>query len=360
LKFLKPMSTEGTSMPNLFSPLSLRNLTLRNRIALSPMCMYSAPADGKATDWHLGHYHARAIGGAGLLITEATAVESRGRISIDDLGLWDNSQVEPIARIVRLVQSEGAAIGVQLAHAGRKAWSAAMGKGPEIPVAPTALPFDAEWTRPHELTEAGIDQIVTNWQSAAVRARTAGFDIIEIHAAHGYLIHQFLSPLSNHRTDGYGGSLSNRMRLLLRVTEAVRQVWPPERPLFVRVSATDWAEGGLELDDVVTVACELRERGVDLIDCSAGGTTPDRPADPRPGYQVPFAAKIRQEAGVATAAVGLITAAELADEIVRNGQADLVALGRELLRRPHWPLYSARELGYEVTWPRQYRRARLD
>ncbi len=354
------MPAEKISMPNLFSPLSLRNLTLRNRIAMSPMCMYSAMEDGKATDWHRGHYHARAIGGAGLLITEATAVEQRGRISINDLGLWDDSHIEPLARMIQLVQSEGAAIGVQLAHAGRKAWSADMGRGPEAPVAPSSLPFGPQWTTPHQLTEAGIEGIVSGWKSAAARALAAGFDVIEIHAAHGYLLHQFLSPISNHRNDSYGGSLSNRMRLLVRVTEAVRQVWPQEQPLFVRVSATDWTDGGLEPDDIVIVAQELGKRGVDLIDCSSGGATPNRPPRTGPGYQVPFAEKIRREAGLATAAVGLITSAELADEIVRNGRADLVALGRELLRNPYWPLSSAQDLGHDVTWPRQYRRARLD
>jgi 2,4-dienoyl-CoA reductase-like NADH-dependent reductase (Old Yellow Enzyme family) len=350
---------ENTTMPNLFSPLTLRNLTFRNRITMSPMCMYSSLQDGLATDWHMGHYHARAIGGAGLLITEATAVEPPGRISPNDLGLWDNGQVEPLARIVRLVQSEGAAIGVQLAHAGRKAWSRSKGEGPEVPVAPSPIPFGSQWATPHQLTEAGIERIVVSWQAAASRALTAGFDVIEIHAAHGYLLHQFLSPLSNQRTDSYGGSLSNRMRILLRVTEVVRQVWPQEKPLFVRVSATDWVEGGLEPDDIVLVARELGKRGVDLIDCSSGGASPQQVPKTGPGYQVPFAEKIRKEAGMATAAVGLITTAELADEIVRNGRADLVALGRELLRHPYWPLAAAQDLGHDLTWPVQYQRARL-
>jgi 2,4-dienoyl-CoA reductase-like NADH-dependent reductase (Old Yellow Enzyme family) len=347
-------------MPNLFSPLILRSLTLRNRVVLAPMCMYSAPLDGKATDWHLAHYQARAIGGAGLLITEATAVEPRGRISQNDLGLWDDSQVEPMARIVQLVQAEGAAIGVQLAHAGCKAWSADLGKGPERPVGPSALPFASSWKTPHELTEQEINKIVTMWQSAAARAHAAGFDVIEIHAAHGYLNHQFLSPLTNQRADGYGGSLANRMRFLLRVTETVRQVWPQELPLIVRVSATDWVDGGLVPDELVIVARELKLHGVDLVDCSSGGATPASPPRIGPGYQVPFADRIRREAGVATATVGLITTPELADEIVRNERADLVALGRELLRHPYWPLDAARTLGYDVTWPRQYRRARRD
>ena len=346
-------------MPHLFSPLSLRGLTLRNRIMLPPMCMYTAQNDGQVTDWHLVHYSARATGGTGLLIVEATAVEPRGRISQHDLGLWDDAQIEPVARMARLVQAEGAAIGIQLAHAGRKAWSADKAHGPEQPVAPSPLPFDEEWQVPHELTPAEIDQIVNAWRKAAARAQAAGFDLVEIHGAHGYLNHEFLSPLSNRRTDDYGGSLENRARLLVRVVEAVRQVWPEEKPLFVRVSATDWAEGGLVPDEVVVVARKLRALGVDLVDCSSGGLVPAAPPGIGPGYQVPFADKVRQEAGIATAAVGLITKPELADEIVRNGRADLVALGRELLRHPHWPLDAARILGHEISWPRQYRRARL-
>jgi 2,4-dienoyl-CoA reductase-like NADH-dependent reductase (Old Yellow Enzyme family) len=346
-------------MPHLFSPLPLRGLTLRNRIVLSPMCMYTAGYDGLATDWHQAHYTARAVGGAGLLIVEATAVEPRGRISQHDLGLWDDAQIEPLARMARLVQAEGAAIGVQLAHAGRKAWSADRGHGPDHPVAPSPLPFDEEWQVPRELEPAEIDQVVDAWQRAAVRAEVAGFDLVEIHGAHGYLNHQFLSPLSNRRTDGYGGSIENRASLLARVVEAVRQVWPEEKPLFVRVSATDWAEGGLVPGEVVSVARKLRALGVDLVDCSSGGLVPASPPGIGPGYQVPFADKVRREAGIATAAVGLITVPELADEIVRNGRADLVALGRKLLRHPYWPLDAARILGHETTWPRQYRRARL-
>lgn len=346
-------------MPHLFSPLSLRNLTLRNRIVMAPMCMYSAPEDGRATGWHLAHYLARAIGGAGLLITEATAVESRGRISPHDLGLWDDSQVEPQAAIVRLVQAEGAAIGVQLAHAGRKAWSAERAHGPESLVGPSAVPFAEDWRTPAPLTTDEIDQVINNWQRAATRAEAAGYDLIEIHGAHGYLSHQFLSPLSNRRTDAYGGPLENRMRFLLRVVGAVREVWPQEKPLFVRVSATDWTAGGLTPDEIVDVARELRLQGVDLIHCSSGGSTPAAPPAAGPGYQVPFAEKVRKEAGIATAAVGLITTPELADEIVRNGRAELVALGRELLRHPYWALDAARKLGQEIDWPKQYRRARL-
>jgi 2,4-dienoyl-CoA reductase-like NADH-dependent reductase (Old Yellow Enzyme family) len=347
-------------VPHLFSPLALRGLTLHNRIMMSPMCMWSAPGDGRATDWHLAHYLARAVGGTGLIVTEATAVEARGRISVRDLGLWHDDQVAPLARIVHLVQKEGAAIGVQLAHAGRKAWSGNRGHGPAVPVAPSPLPFDNGWVIPTEISPDQIDDIVDAWRLATLRAEAADFDLVEIHAAHGYLNHQFLSPLSNTRTDSYGGSLQNRMRFLLRVVDAVRQAWPEEKPLLIRVSATDWVEGGLSPADIVVVARELRAHGVDLVDCSAGGSVPDAPVPLGPGYQVPFAEKVRSEAGIATAAVGLISTPELADEIVRNGRADLVALGRELLRHPHWPLDAARALGQEIDWPRQYRRAYLD
>jgi 2,4-dienoyl-CoA reductase-like NADH-dependent reductase (Old Yellow Enzyme family) len=347
-------------MPHLFSPFSLCELTLRNRIVLSPMCMYTAADDGLATDWHLAHYLARAIDGAGLLIVEATAVESRGRISERDLGLWDDAQIGPLARIVQLVQAEGAAIAVQLAHAGRKAWTAEKGIGPALGVAPSPMPFSGEFPIPHELSAPEIDQIIAAWQAAAVRAGIAGFDALEIHSAHGYLNRQFLSPLSNHRTDEYGGPLANRMRFLMRIVEAIREVWPEDKPFFVRVSATDWAKGGLTPDQVVVIARELKTRGVDLVDCSSGGTVPDAPPRLGPGYQVPSAAKIRREAGIPTVAVGLITAPEMADEIVRNGRADLVALGREFLRHPYWPMGAAHKLGHEIPWPRQYRRAYTD
>jgi 2,4-dienoyl-CoA reductase-like NADH-dependent reductase (Old Yellow Enzyme family) len=347
-------------VPHLFSPLTLRQLTLPNRIMLSPMCMWSAPDDGRATDWHLAHYLARATGGTGLLVTEATAVEARGRISARDLGLWHDDQVAPLARIVRLVQEEGAAIGVQLAHAGRKAWSADRGRGPAVPVAPSPLPFDDGWAIPSEVSPDQIEEIVEAWRLATQRADAAGFDLVEIHGAHGYLNHQFLSPLSNTRTDEYGGSLRNRARFLLRIVDTVRQSWPGEKPLLVRLSATDWVAGGLSPADTVVVARELKARGVDLLDCSAGGSVPNPPVELGPGYQVPFAQKVRAEAVIPTAAVGLISTPELADEIVRNGRADMVALGRELLRHPNWPLDAARALGHKIDWPRQYQRARLE
>lgn len=348
------------SEPHLFAPFAVRGLTLRNRVVMSPMCMYSAGEDGRATDWHLAHYLARAVGGAGLILLEATAVEPRGRISGADLGLWSDEQVGSLARIVRLVKQEGSAIGVQLAHAGRKAWTAHRARGSEIPVGPSALPFDEGWLVPHPLSVAEIEAVITAWSNAASRAQAAGFDAVELHAAHGYLNHQFLSPLTNQRSDQYGGSLQNRMRFLLQVVEAVRETWPSDKPIFVRISATDWAEGGVTPQDQVTVARALKERGADVVDCSSGGIGPFAPPSVGPGYQVPFAEQIRRQANIPTVAVGLISTAELADEIVRNGRADLVALGRELLRHPYWPLDAARTLGQRLEWPRQYQRARTD
>jgi 2,4-dienoyl-CoA reductase-like NADH-dependent reductase (Old Yellow Enzyme family) len=344
-------------MAELFTPLRLRGVTLRNRIAMSPMCMYSAGEDGIATDFHLAHLAARAVGGVGLVSTEATAVESRGRISVNDLGLWDDAQIEPLARIVRLCKSQGAMVCTQLAHAGRKAWTPTKGRGPLEAVAPSGIPFDADWAVPHELSRAELDPIVSAYRAAVGRALKAGFDAVELHAAHGYFLHAFLSPLSNRRTDEYGGSLENRARLLLRVVDAVRAVLPESTPLLVRLSSTDWIEGGLTLDDQVQVARWLKAHGVDLVDCSSGGSTPQLPPV-GPGYQVPFAERIRREAGIATMSVGLITTPEMAEEIVRNGRADVVAMGRELLRNPYWPLHAARALGHDLAWPKQYVRAK--
>jgi len=344
-------------MSILFSPLVLRSLTLRNRIVMSPMVMYCAE-EGRATAWHRVHYGTRAVGGVGLILLEATAVESRGRISRGDLGLWDDAHVAGLAEIVRFGQAQGAAMGVQLAHAGRKAWGPEKGRGPQPAVAPCAEPFEPDWVAPQVLDDAAIEQVVAAWQEAARRAHRAGFDIIELHAAHGYLLHQFLSPLTNRRSDDYGGTPERRARMLLRVVEAVREVWPAEKPLFVRISATDWTEGGLTVDDHLPVARALRSRGVDVVDCSSGGLLPVVPPRIYPGYQVPFAEHIRREAGVATMAVGLITQPEQAEEIVAGGRADLVTLGRELLRNPYWPLQAARTLGVEVAWPEEYLRAR--
>jgi NADPH2 dehydrogenase len=344
-------------MAQLFSPYTLRGVTLRNRIAMSPMCMYSADENGVATDFHLAHLASRATGGVGLIISEAMAVESRGRISPNDLGLWDDAQIEPLARIVSMCKSQGAAMCAQLAHAGRKAWTPGKGVGPMPAVAPSPIPFDADWVAPQALTQPDMDAIVSTYRAAAHRAEAAGYDAIEVHSAHGYLLHEFLSPIVNQRTDEYGGSLENRARMLLRVVDTVRECLAAPKPLLVRLSSTDWVEGGLTVEDQVQVARWLKAHGVDMVDCSSGGITPFVPPT-GPGYQIPFAERIRREAGVATTSVGLITTPEMAEEIVRNGRADMVALGRELLRNPYWPLHAARALGHEITWPKQYLRAK--
>ncbi len=344
-------------MPHLFDPLTLRGLTLKNRIMMSPMCQYSAGLDAMPTDWHYVHYTTRAVGGVGLVMVEATAVESRGRIDDKHLGIYEDRHTEGLARLVAMCHAQGAKVGLQIVHGGRKAWNDLKGFGPEHPVAPSAIPFEEGWNVPHALTHPEIDDIVALFRSAARRALEAGFDVVEVHAAHGYLISSFLSPLANKREDDYGGSLENRMRLLHRVLDAVREVWPERMPLFVRVSASDWVPGGIDIDQMVQVARTLRERGVDLVDCSSGSVV--RATIPvGPGYQVPFAEQIRREAGIPTAAVGMISAPETADEIVRNGRADLVALGRVLLRDPYWPMYAARALGVDMEWPVQYRRAK--
>lgn len=348
---------------DLLSPLSIRGLTLRNRIAMAPMCQYVATA-GLADDWHLVHLGSRAAGGASLILVEATAVTPEGRISPGDLGLWSDQHVEPLARIARFVHSQGAVAGIQLAHAGRKAscdlpWNggaslkmADVGGWPVV--GPSAIPFDDDHSVPTALDEAGIDAIVAAFESAADRALDAGFGVIEIHSAHGYLLHEFLSPLSNHRTDRYGGSLENRMRLVLRVAERLRDRMPPAMPLLVRISATDWADGGWDVDQSVVLARHLKDVGVDLIDVSSGGLVPRARIPVGKGYQVPFAEKIREEAGIMTGAVGLITEPAHADEIVTAGHADLVFLGRELLREPYWALRAQHELGAEPSWPLPY------
>ncbi|HEX2987582.1 MAG TPA: NADPH dehydrogenase NamA [Chloroflexota bacterium] len=345
-------------MAHLFDPITLRGLTLKNRIAMAPMCQYSAGPEGMPNDWHLVHYVSRAIGGVGLVIVEATAVEPVGRISERDLGIWDDRQTEALARIVSLCHERGARIGIQLGHAGRKAWSEKRAFGPEQPVAPSAIPFDEDWNTPRALGAEEIDRIVAAFRKAARRATDAGFDVVELHAAHGYLINQFLSPLSNKRDDQYGGSLEGRMRLLHRVVAEVREIWPERSPLFVRVSASDYTPGGMDIEQMVEIARTLGERGVDLVDTSSGGVAPAAPPSIFPGYQVPFAHRIKRDAGIATGTVGLITRPEMAEEIVRNKRADLVILGRELLRHPYWPLEAARELGVELDWPIQYRRAK--
>ena len=353
-------------MPGLFDQLTLRDVTLRNRIAVSPMCEYSAH-DGVANDWHFVHLGSRAVGGAGLVIAEATSVTPGGRISPQDLGLWNDQQVDPLARIVRFVHEQGAVAGIQLAHAGRKAstlrpWdghgtaSPAVG-GWEDVVAPSAIPFDERSIAPHALGVGEIAAIVGAFAAAAERAVAAEFRVIEVHAAHGYLLHEFLSPASNARTDCYGGSFENRTRIVREVVEAVRRAWPERLPLLVRVSATDWVDGAWDVEQTVELARMLKDRGVDLVDCSSGGNIARAKIPVAPGYHVPFAARIRREAGVATGAVGLITGAAQAEQVIREEQADIVLLGRELLRDPYWPLRAARELNLLVSWPAQYLRA---
>jgi 2,4-dienoyl-CoA reductase-like NADH-dependent reductase (Old Yellow Enzyme family) len=352
-------------MPHLFDPITLRDLTLPNRIVVSPMCQYSS-TDGFANDWHFVHLATRAVGGAGLVFTEATAVTADGRISPDDLGIWADVHVGALGRIVRFVRGEGSAIGMQLAHAGRKgsAYAPFVGHGavPETdggwePIGPTAAPFDSNYPIPRAMALVDIAEVVDAFRQAAERAQAAGFDVIEVHGAHGYLIHEFLSPLSNTRTDEYGGSFENRIRFCLEIIEAVRGAWPERSPLFVRLSATDWVEGGWDVEQTIELARRLSGMGVDVIDCSSGGTVPNATIPTTPGYQVPFADRIRREAAIATGAVGLITTPSQAGEIIAREQADLVVLARELLRDPYWPLRAARELGRQIPWPAQYLRA---
>lgn len=352
-------------MPHLFDPFSLRGLTLQNRIVVSPMCQYSS-TDGFANDWHFVHLASRAVGGAGLVMTEATAVTADGRISPDDLGIWDDLHTGAFERIIRFVKGEGAAFGIQLAHAGRKGstmrpWDGVGAVPPEQggwqPIGPTAEPFAANYPTPRAMSRDDIAEVVDAFSRAAYRARRAGFDVVEVHAAHGYLLHEFLSPLSNTRTDEYGGSLENRLRLCLEVVQAVRRVWPEDLPVFVRVSASDWTDGGWDIEQTVELARRLNALGVDLIDCSSGGNVAGASIPVAPGYQVPFAARVRREAAMATGAVGMITGATQADEIVQRGDADLVLLAREMLRDPYWPLRAAGELGHKVSWPVQYLRA---
>jgi 2,4-dienoyl-CoA reductase-like NADH-dependent reductase (Old Yellow Enzyme family) len=353
-------------MSALFTPLRLREVTLRNRIAVSPMCQYSA-REGLPGEWHLVHLGCRAVGGAGLVIAEASAVSPEGRISPEDTGIWSDAQAEAWAPIARFIAVRGACPAIQLAHAGRKASTEApwRGGGPVgeggrawTPLAPSPLPFAAGYPVPRELTDDDIRGVTGAFRDAARRAEQAGFEMVEIHMAHGYLLHQFLSPLTNRRTDEYGGSLENRMRLPLDVARAVREAFPVERPVFARISATDWVEGGWDLEQSVVLARELRAAGIDLVDCSSGGTVPDARVPLAPGYQVPFAAAIRERSGIATGAVGMITEPRQAEAIVADGQADLVLLAREMLRDPYWPLHAAHELGVGAPWPEPYLRAR--
>jgi len=353
---------------HLFSPFQLRSLTLPNRIVVSPMCQYSS-TDGFANDWHLVHLGSRAIGGAGLIFTEASAISPEGRITPQDLGIWKNEHIAPLQRITTFLHEHGARAGIQLAHAGRKAsmvppWEktrvATLAEGGwQNVLAPSPEKFNDTYALPHEIGKAEIASITEAFAAAAQRALAAGFDVVELHAAHGYLLHQFLSPYSNKRTDEYGGSFENRTRLPLEVARAVRAVWPQHLPLFVRISATDWAENepSWDIEQSIAFSRLLRAEGVDLIDVSSGGNLPHAKIPLGPGYQVPFAARIRSEAGIPAAAVGLITNPGQADAILRNGEADLVLLAREMLRDPYWPTHAAQALGQIVAWPVQYERA---
>jgi 2,4-dienoyl-CoA reductase-like NADH-dependent reductase (Old Yellow Enzyme family) len=362
------MAIPALSMPSLVDPFTLRTVSLRNRIGISPMCQYSSK-EGVANDWHLVHLGSFAAGGAGLVMAEATAVSREGRITPGCAGLWDDGQIEPLARINRFIRTQGAVPGIQLAHAGRKGSAATPDRGGAhlteaeggwTTIAPSPVAFGDDLPKvPREATLADIARLQAAFASAARRALAAGYAWVELHAAHGYLAHEFLSPLSNRRTDAYGGSFENRIRFLLETVRAVRAVWPESLPLAVRISCTDWVPGGWDLDQSVELARRLGPEGVDLVDCSSGGMVPNAKIPTGPGYQVPFAERIRREARVATAAVGLITEADQADEIVRTGRADLVLLARELLRDPHWPLRAARALGRKDTLapPVQYTRA---
>jgi len=353
-------------MTRLFDRLAIRDVTFANRVFVSPMCEYSS-TDGFANDWHFVHLGSRAVGGAGLVLTEATAVLPEGRISPHDLGIWKDDHIESLARIVRFIHEQGSAAGMQLAHAGRKASTYAPGKGHgRIPegeggwnnvVAPSALPFTEGYPMPQALSIDSIQNIASAFAAAARRACEAGFRVIEIHAAHGYLIHEFLSTLSNQRTDAYGGSFENRTRILREIVAAVRDSWPERAPLLVRISATDWIDGGWDIQQSVELARQLKELGADLIDCSSGGNVAHAKIPVGPGYQTQFAEQIRREAGILTGAVGMITSPVQAEHIMVTGQADAVVIAREFLRDPYWPLRAARELGQAISWPVQYLRA---
>jgi 2,4-dienoyl-CoA reductase-like NADH-dependent reductase (Old Yellow Enzyme family) len=353
-------------MSQLFSPLTIKDITLKNRVVVSPMCQYSS-VNGFANDWHLVHLGSRAVGGAALVIQEATAVLPEGRITYADMGLWKDEHIAKLQQIVAFIEQQGAVAGIQLAHAGRKASCEVPWKGGKQiqsgehswqPVAPSPLPFYETDTTPKEVSKEDIQTIIAGFKAAAQRALTAGYKVVEIHAAHGYLINEFCSPLSNKRTDEYGGSFENRIRLLLEVTEAIQTVWPSGYPLFVRISASDWVEGGWTIEDSVQLATILKNKNVDLADASSGGISPLAKIPVGPGYQVPFAARIKKETGILTGAVGMITGATQAEEILTSGQADLIIIARELLRDPYFPFHAALELGDDISWPDQYARAK--
>jgi 2,4-dienoyl-CoA reductase-like NADH-dependent reductase (Old Yellow Enzyme family) len=354
-------------MSQLFTPLKIKDITLKNRIAVSPMCMYSCE-DGFANDWHLVHLGSRVVGGAGLIIQEATAVSPEGRITPGDMGLWDDEHIEKLIPIVKFIKDNGAVPGIQIAHAGRKAscakpWEGGHQLKPDEggwqTVSSSEIPFNTDENLPTKLDEKGIDKVISDFKAAANRAVHVGYQVLEIHSAHGYLIHQFLSPLCNNRTDEFGGSFENRIRLLLKIVRAIKNVWPRNLPLFVRLSATDYIEGGWNVDETVKLAAILKDKGVDLIDSSSGGMVPYAKVPFGPGYQVQFAEQIRKEAKIMTGAVGIITQAQQAEAILLNEQADLVLIARASLRDPYFALHAAKELGEDIEWPKQYRRAKL-
>ena len=357
----------NSSNSQLFSTLKIKDLQLKNRIVMSPMCQYSS-IDGFSNQWHLVHIGSRAVGGAGLIIMEAAAVSPEGRITPDDLGIWKDEHIKRLKEIVDFSKAQNAAIGIQLAHAGRKASTTSPWKGGKVipseekegwkTIAPSPIPFFENEKSPQELDEAGIQKVIQDFKNAARRALKAGFDVIEIHAAHGYLLHEFLSPLSNKRTDKYGGSFENRIRLILEVLKAVKTEWPEEKPLLVRISATDWVEDGWNSEESVELAKILKQKGVDLIDCSSGGLVPHAKIPVEKAYQVPFSEKIKNQAEIMTGAVGLITKAQEAEEILQKNQADLIFLGRELLRNPYFPLEAGQKLNEDISWPPQYERAK--
>ncbi|MFM8269094.1 MAG: NADH:flavin oxidoreductase/NADH oxidase [Pseudomonadota bacterium] len=350
----------------LFTPLKIRDVTFRNRIFVSPMCQYSA-CEGIPYEWHLVHLGSRAVGGAGLVMAEATAVSAPGRISPADTGLWSEAQVSGFRPITRFIKSQGAIPGLQLAHAGRKGstaepWKGGMAlsvseKGWNV-IAPSAIPFSSQSIVPRMMDEKDLAKLVADFENSTKLALAAGFEVLELHMAHGYLLHEFLSPLSNERQDEFGGSLENRMRLPLKIAKQVRQLWPKHLPLFVRISATDWVEGGWDLSQSLVFCSELKTHGIDLIDVSSGGSSPDAKIPVGPGFQIPFAKSIREEVGILTGAVGLITEAMQAEEVLKSGCADAVFLGREFLRDPYFPLHAAKELGADIAWPPQYERAK--
>jgi 2,4-dienoyl-CoA reductase-like NADH-dependent reductase (Old Yellow Enzyme family) len=357
---------EATATAGLFDPLQIRDVRLANRIAVSPMCQYSCE-NGLVTDWHLVHLGSRAVGGAALVMVEATAVLPEARISPQDSGIWSEAHIEPLERITKFIHSQGSVAGIQLAHAGRKAstvrpWDGTgklgerEGGWTDI-VAPSAIAFAPNYPMPAAASIERIAVVVDAFGKAAQRALDAGFRLLEIHSAHGYFLHEFLSPLSNHRSDQYGGSFENRTRIVREVVAKIRRFWPERLPLFIRISSTDWVEGGWDIEQAVELARNLRSLGVDLVDCSSGGNVADAKIPMGPGYQVPFAERIRRDVGILTGAVGMITEAHQADEIIRSGQADIVLLAREMLRDPYWPLHAAAQLGKSISWPAQYLRA---